>query len=429
LVADVLIRGGWTIMTQALASVGIDPLDRHQRRRDQSIPTISVLSGPVGLGVRRWRAWAARHGLAVVFLTETSPRAAVIAWVRSLAATHHLIADAAAWLVPFTMDGSAEVQRRTAAMSGHDFEWFWGNLSVPAGQSGAAVCRLLLADSRQSITPERLAGRLLDAMAAGRLPDGARALASLADVVMGRFLPTLLFAPSDGGDASRLASAGRLLEEIVTAVPTLPAAVAADAADVAAMLRAGPPSHTLDVLREGLVPVNSLGEVEVADCLRAAGATTMPASAVRRLAEDGASEELASAFADAARRIGPKDAPEEEDAARSAAERFLFELLESHAATTGLFVLNQTLDFRHGPAAAEVDLLAASLRLVIELDGSYFHLRDAAAYRRDRRKDWELQRRGYLVLRFLSDDVVERLEEILNTILEAVELRRASEPK
>jgi hypothetical protein len=208
----------------------------------------------------------------------------------------------------------------------------------------------------------------------------------------------------------------------------LPAAVVAEAANVEAVLRAGPPSRTLDMLREGLVQVQSLGEAEVADRLRAAGATAAPASAARRLAQDGASEELAAAFADAARRAGPKDAPEEEDAARSAAERFLFERLESLATTAGLFALNLALDFRHGPAAAEVDLLAPSLRLVIELDGSYFHLRDAAAYRRDRRKDWELQRRGYLVLRFLSDDVVERLEEILDTILAAVELRRASEP-
>ena len=194
-------------------------------------------------------------------------------------------------------------------------------------------------------------------------------------------------------------------------------------------MRVGPPSHTLDVLREGLVPVQSLDEAEVAERLAGARRSRGPASAARRLAEDGASEELAAAFADAARRAGPKAAPEEEDAARSAAERFLFERLESLTATAGRFALNQRLDFRHGPAAAEVDLLAASLRLVIELDGSYFHLRDAAAYRRDRRKDWELQRRGYLVLRFLSDDVVERLEEILDTILAAVELRRASEPE
>lgn len=67
-------------------------------------------------------------------------------------------------------------------------------------------------------------------------------------------------------------------------------------------------------------------------------------------------------------------------------------------------------------------------RLIIELDGGYYHLQDQTAYRRDRRKDWEYQRHGYLVLRFLSEDVVARLEEILETILAAVAYRRESEP-
>src|SRR5262249_51197172 len=64
---------------------------------------------------------------------------------------------------------------------------------------------------------------------------------------------------------------------------------------------------------------------------------------------------------------------------------------------TGLFALNQTLDFRHGPAPAEVDLLAKSLGLVIELDGSYYHLRDASAYRRGPPQEWGVEpprRRG-----------------------------------
>jgi very-short-patch-repair endonuclease len=56
----------------------------------------------------------------------------------------------------------------------------------------------------------------------------------------------------------------------------------------------------------------------------------------------------------------------------------------------------------------------------VELDG-YFHFQNAAAYRRDRRKDFELQRRGYRVLRFLSADADVRLDEILDSILAAVD--------
>src|SRR5207245_1259701 len=103
------------------------------------------------------------------------------------------------------------------------------------------------------------------------------------------------------------------------------------------LLQAGPLSHALAVLREGVVPVESLGEAELADRLRSAGLPTGPESTVRRLAEDGAYEELAAAFTEAARRAGRMATPEEEEEARSAAERFLFERLETLPATAGLF--------------------------------------------------------------------------------------------
>jgi very-short-patch-repair endonuclease len=267
-------------------------------------------------------------------------------------------------------------------------------------------------------------------MTAGRAPAGADAAVSLAELVAGHDLPALLLIPPGTGDSSNwLAEAARSLTDLAAAIPALPAAVAVDRSAFESLLRTGLPLHTLAVLREGLVPVESLGEEELAERLRAAGVLPGSAAAVRRLAADGASVDLAAAFADAARRAGQKAAPEDEEEARSAAERFLYERLESLPATAGLFRLNQELDFRHGPAAAEVDLLSASLRVAVELDGSYFHLRDPAAYRRDRRKDWELQRRGYLILRFLSEDVVERLEDILDAILAAVELRRATPPE
>ncbi len=115
---------------------------------------------------------------------------------------------------------------------------------------------------------------------------------------------------------------------------------------------------------------------------------------------------------------------DDDDPARSAAERFLFEQLESLPETAGLFELNGTLDFRFGPTQwIEVDLVARSLKLAVEIDG-YHHFQDPEAYRRDRRKDLELQTHGYLVVRVLADDVVERFEEVKNTILATVAFRR-----
>jgi very-short-patch-repair endonuclease len=89
-----------------------------------------------------------------------------------------------------------------------------------------------------------------------------------------------------------------------------------------------------------------------------------------------------------------------------------------------LFELNGTLDFPFGTAASmEVDLAARDLRLAIEIDG-YYHFQDVEAYRRDRRKDLELQSRGFWVVRVLAEDVVARLEEVLEMIRVAVASRR-----
>jgi very-short-patch-repair endonuclease len=61
-----------------------------------------------------------------------------------------------------------------------------------------------------------------------------------------------------------------------------------------------------------------------------------------------------------------------------------------------------------GAGSLEVDLLCAEARMAIEIDGAQ-HLADPVAYRRDRRKDQLLQESGYLVLRFLAEDVGKEL--------------------
>lgn len=113
---------------------------------------------------------------------------------------------------------------------------------------------------------------------------------------------------------------------------------------------------------------------------------------------------------------------------RSQAELVLYYWLEHWPETRQKFAPNVLMDFSFGNSAAEVDLFSSELRLAIELDGAHFHLpADAearvATYRRDRAKDWLLQQEGILVLRFLSEDVFARLEEIRLRIIAAVRLR------
>jgi very-short-patch-repair endonuclease len=183
-----------------------------------------------------------------------------------------------------------------------------------------------------------------------------------------------LFLPSPSDRA--LVSLARLVEEH----PSVSAAVVIDEAQ----LERAPP-RVAAMLREGLI----------------------------RPWEDA--RELARAQVTAAR---------EPAQAKSAAEQFLFEVLQAMPDTRGLFALNARMSFDFGRAPAEIDLASAARCIAIEVDG-WFHFQDADAYRRDRRKDLLLQSHGWLVLRFLAEDVVVRLEETIATIRHALALRAA----
>jgi len=146
---------------------------------------------------------------------------------------------------------------------------------------------------------------------------------------------------------------------------------------------------------------------------------------VRRLVRDGVDAPLASLFVHATRT--PNAEAEGADRARSATEAFLFRRLETLAETKGRFRLNERLPIAFDASGAlEADLLCADARVVIELDGAQ-HLGDADAYRRDRRKDRLLQESGYLVLRFLAEDVGRDLDGVLDAVLRALGRWRPAE--
>ena len=109
------------------------------------------------------------------------------------------------------------------------------------------------------------------------------------------------------------------------------------------------------------------------------------------------------------------EAEADDDAARSAAERALFEALEGAESSRGRFVLNQRIEVLFGRRPLEIDLACPELRIAVEVDG-YFHFRNTDAYRRDRRKDIVLQQENYFVVRVLAEDVTERLDETLALI-------------
>jgi superfamily II DNA or RNA helicase/very-short-patch-repair endonuclease len=142
------------------------------------------------------------------------------------------------------------------------------------------------------------------------------------------------------------------------------------------------------------------------------------AASVRRLVRDGVDSSLANLFVGVAV-FRPPDA-EGANRARSASEAFLYRRLETLPPTAGRFRLNVELPIPFdGWGRMEVDLFCGASRVAIELDGGQ-HLGDADAYRRDRRKDALLQENGYLVLRFLAEDVGKYLDQVLDAMLRAL---------
>lgn len=148
------------------------------------------------------------------------------------------------------------------------------------------------------------------------------------------------------------------------------------------------------------------------------------AASVRRLIRDGVDVPLANLFVDAARPV-PQDI-DGANRARSASEAFLYRRLETLPELRGRFEVNANLPIAFdGWGRMEVDLLSADARVVIEIDGGQ-HLADPVAYRRDRRKDQLLQENGYLVLRYLAEDLAKELDSVLDGILRAVSSRQKS---
>jgi superfamily II DNA or RNA helicase/very-short-patch-repair endonuclease len=148
------------------------------------------------------------------------------------------------------------------------------------------------------------------------------------------------------------------------------------------------------------------------------------AATVRRLIRDGVDTPLANLFICTVKPSLSEARGVER--ARSASEAFLYRRLETLTETKGRFQLNVHVPIAFdSQSQMEVDFLNEPLRIVVELDGSQ-HLSDPEAYRRDRRKDRLLQQNGYLILRFLAEDVGKDLDGVLDSILQSLTWRERS---
>ena len=101
---------------------------------------------------------------------------------------------------------------------------------------------------------------------------------------------------------------------------------------------------------------------------------------------------------------------------KESARRFLFARLDSLDGYKGMFAQNSRLPIPCGTNLyLEVDIWSERNRLAIMLDTSE-SMSDISLYRLARREDALLHRNGYRILRFLAEDVCERLDAVLGEI-------------
>lgn len=346
----------------------LDALERHARRRTEGIATLSVLVGPFERAVELWTRWSRRRGLRVLLAQGDDARAVVSSWAEALAGSRNLLADAEALVARALPPG----RRREPLFQGktaHERRTLLERLPPPSVTQGTwELCRLLL---------EAPPGQPLEALREAIARDPAGALQALLELV-----------PGGGAPALRVRTGPSLIQGL----------------RIAAALCSAAPSLTVAC---------ALSPEAFEDCLRQGG------SRVRAMMQEGRLDV-----------VDPQTQPmdlgklaKELERARSRHEAFLYEQLQYHPSTAGLFTLNEVVDLGDGSGPREVDLLCRELRLAVEIDG-FFHFREPNGFRRDQRKNVALQRAGYLVVRYLADDVVGRLEEILDELDTLIAARR-----
>ncbi len=375
-------------------------LDRHATRRTTGVLTVSLLVGPIGAGVGTWRRWAAGGGGTVVVANHSVfPYAE---WVRSIAEQTDLPAAAVHCLAQRAQCDPKELLAAWRDKTPGDCERFWNSVAPNADDE------LLRAIASLAVGPcsrSTVAAALCDL--------GERIVPLIARIAPTANWPSVMFV---AGSPDDFLSIGPAAVKWALRVPALPIAVAVTTGVWDEFRTGAPDSRIKAVLREGELSVPAIDATALEQTLTEAGAVGSAIAAIAANEADAAI--LESAVAAVRATAAPPTNQTEDDRARSAAERFLLEFLESLPETAGRFELNAALDFKFGSRLAEVDLLCRSPRIAIELDG-YFHFLEPDGYRRDRTKDWELQRRGFVVLRFLAEDVIPQLEMIRDRILDA----------
>lgn len=419
-----------------LGKTAIARLALHQSQRCQAIPTLSVLQGKAIAARQLWTQWSKQTERSTGVGVYTSIAALLETWLAGMALQDRSSPSGAA--TPTTMAQYDDLRSRIlqnvatlanrpaieltawlAHTSDYQRQLFWQQLA-PLSEDGERL-RAMLDWLPAFPSPEPQAKPLA-------LADSTTVLASFAAIA--RLFPpsavpgVLVLLPED----DRAVVALTALAQLVEAVPQIPVALALSVTQVQYLLNQLPESRAKAMLRGGLIDVPSPELGQIRQRLSEHKLDSERIQSLLHLAETHGS--TPDVLDTALTLLDPAQQPETAEAAdtyRSQAEWFLFQYLEAKPTTTGRFQMNARLDIDFGGRPMEVDFLDDAAKIVIELDGHY-HFQCLDNYRRDRRKDRLLQQQGFLVLRFLSEDVVSDLEGILDAVDQVLATRPPAIP-
>jgi hypothetical protein len=377
-------------------------LDRHQARRQRGMACVSLLTGPYSATWAVLKKWADSSDLLTANVRASGIRAVLAAYEQALLRLGDLRSTVLAIVSPRTAEQPRLDQRTWEALTPLERSEVLARWPADEVTKGI-VTRLLI--RTEGISPPLL-GTLEELGTVTRLLGCPKS-------------PMLVVTVTELSAAADLS----YLLEIADQIPTIPIALLADHSTFKAIQEAAERGDRVAAfIRDGTIVIARLSELTTA--LPPDKLVTLPtnvADRVRSLDAEGVNERVLDAFV-AASTIDPNAEPNTFD---SRAEEFLSMLLEGDPRTAGLFTSQGQPGFRmHNNQLATVDFLCSSLGIAVEVDGPHHLLPDQ--FRRDRRKDRELQKAGYLILRFLAEDVTMHFEEVRTQIQAAVDWKFSS---
>ena len=425
MVFDRLIIRACTLKVLEQTITAVAKLALHQSQRCQSIPTLSVLMGGTMEARHLWIRWLSEADRQTAICVYESQMDLFEEWISKIVAHDNLPSLALKKVANLVNQPTDQLAAWLSNTSEYQVELFWQRLFAIAATGPILrwlVEQLSLSETRSSASIKVSASWLETSDLAAII----QGFTTVMQLLPPQSAPGILIWLPDYDGASAAVTILASLTQLAEAVPNLPLGLVLTTAQGNLLLNQLPESKAKAILRSGLITLAPPESNDLKQWLSDRGVKdkTRLQTVVRWAELHSTTPEFLEAALSLSNQAELPDTAEADTVYRSQAEWFLFQCLEARPNTVRKFQVNTRLNICFGNRQMEVDFLAAEAKIVIELDGPY-HFGSLENYRRDRRKDFLLQQKGFLVLRFLAEDVVAQLETILSTIDQALALRQA----